>query len=821
MIEITFDNSVKEVSAFGLTQWDKGQKLKILWADMPEEFQVHFSSRGSQEAVVVEAKGQSGEAVVDIPDILLKNSADIFAWIYLVDGGQTGESVKRAVLYVRPRAKPHTTIDDLKPSQKDLLEGILIDVNDKIDHLKENGTDSTFVPDYVTDQVNEILKKATELVNENSVVFLAASDVNHKAGDYYNEIALKHMSQAMEIIAESFPVDFMTYLGDMTSGENEKSVSEAKGDFMLVNKALSPIAEKVPSFRVTGGLDGLHLGANRNGEYITSPALYNLIYKWNKDIVSPSQEKVRGYGYKDFEESKLRVIVLNTADTHGTELKPYSNTATMKSAQLQWFCESLDLSSKENSSEWSIIILGHHPLNMINRYTLAVEALEAYVQGTSVDLVASDGASVAYDFSGRNSAKILGQFHGHLHNYRVSFITSANIPLVTVPNAGYYDNNFYTDPFYTNEENALYSQTVTYDKTAYSALDTAFCLIIADKVTGEINALHYGAGIDRNIVGRKVEESEPNIPDDEENAGNGGTENEPETDGYVNQVPLSITSGGDIYNGTGYMDDNRIGNAGGVSYYEGFVHTGYIPAKFGDVIRIAGGFYDRKVGNNVSAYDQNFGIIWIASLDSSKNEECGMDYTDTGIIVLSTDQVVVGDLSKMAYIRVSTKGKGEDLIITINQEIDSSGSAGEVVPPAGNYTNIVQHAVDTAGNIYDNKGYKSNCALTSNGAEQALSGYTAVGFLEADEDAVIRIKNIGFNGSNGCYICLYDSNKSFIKSIALNGNSDSANGIAVENSIVRFTPAESSFDISTLAYFRVSGLTGSAEPIITYCEEIS
>lgn len=825
MIEITFDNSVKEVSAFGLTQWDKGQKLKILWADMPEEFQVHFSSRGSQEAVVVEASGQSGEAVVDIPDILLKNSADIFAWIYLVDGGQTGESVKRAVLYVRPRAKPHTTIDDLKPSQKDLLEGILIDVNDKIDYLKENGTDTAFVPDYVTEQVQEIVNKAAELVNENSVVFLAASDVNHKAGDYYSEIALKHMSQAMEIIAQSIPVDFMTYLGDMTSGENIKSVSEAKGDFLLVNKALSPIAEKVTSFRLTGGVDGLHLGANRNGEYITSPTLYNLIYKWNKDIISPSPEKVRGYGYKDFEESKLRVIVLNTADTHGTQLKPYSNTAVMKSEQLQWFCESLDLSSKENSSEWSIIILGHHPLDMINRYTLAVEALEAYVQGTSVDLMTSDGISVAYDFSGKNSAKILGQFHGHLHNYRVSFITSANIPLVAVPNAGYYDNNFYIDPFYTNEENALYSQTVTYDKTAYSALDTAFCLIIADKATGEINALHYGSGVDRNIVGKKVEESSPDIPGDEENGDNtgdnGGTGNEPESDGYVNQVPLSITSSGAIYNDIGYMDDNRIGNAGGVSYSEGFVHTGYIPAKFGDVIRIAGGTYDRTVGNNVSAYDKNFGIIWIMSLDSAKNEQGGMDYTDTGIIVFSTDKVVIGNLSNMAYIRVSTKGKGEDLVVTVNQEIDDSGSEGEVVPPAGNYTNIVQYAVDATGKIYENKGYSTNHALTSSGSGQTLSGYTAVGFIEADEDAVIRIKNIGFNGSNGCYICLYDSNKNFFKSITLTGASDAANGIAVENSIIKFTPAQASFDISKLAYFRVSGLTGSGEPIITYCEEIS
>ena len=45
MIEITFDNSVKEVSAFGLTQWDKGQKLRILWQDMPESWGLWASLR--------------------------------------------------------------------------------------------------------------------------------------------------------------------------------------------------------------------------------------------------------------------------------------------------------------------------------------------------------------------------------------------------------------------------------------------------------------------------------------------------------------------------------------------------------------------------------------------------------------------------------------------------------------------------------------------------------------------------------------------------------------------------------------------------------
>ena len=825
MIEITFDDSVKEVSAFGLTQWDRGQKLKIIWADMPEEFQVHFSSRGSHEAIVVTAMGESGVAEVDIPDILLKNSADIFAWIYLIDGGKIGESVKRAVLYVRPRAKPHTTIDDLKPSQKDLLEGMLIDIDNKIEYLKANGTDTKYVPDYVRKQADEIVKKVAELRNENSLVFIAASDVDHKTGDYNNEIALKHMSQAMEIITDSCPVDFMVYLGDMTSYESGKSIAEGITDIVNVNAALSPIANKVTSFRVMGGSDNLHKGLYRNGDYIRAHKLYNLIYKWNKDVVSPSDEKIRGYGYKDFEDEKLRLIILNTADTHGTELLPANKTSIMSPAQLQWFCETLDLSSKEDCADWNIIILGHHPLDMIKRYNLAIQTLEAYVTGTSIDLVTSDGYNVTYNFAGRNSAKILGQFHGHIHNYRIAFITSANIPLIAVPNAGFYDNNFYVDPYYTNEENEVYSQVVTYDKIAYSSVDTAFCVMVVDKLTGEINAIHYGAGIDRNVIGTKVEEELPNEPEYDEpvvnpDEGEGGT-NGSENVGYVNLVPTSITSSGEIYNSVGYLDDNLLSNGGMVSYAEGFVNTGFIKAKNGDIIRISGGVYDSTKGNRIVIYNESFTMVWAVDIKGTKDDMWGLDYTDTGVAVFKPGEIAVIDMDDMAYIRVSTKGKGSDLIVTVNQDIDGSDTAEGIVPPAVNYTNIVQYAVDITDNIYAGVGYSKNYAITNTGGGQVLDGYTAVGYLEIESDAVIRIKNLGFNGSNGCYLCLYNSNKDMIKCITLTGKSDTANGITVSDSIVKFTPAEANFNTGNMAYFRVSGITGSAGPIITYCEEIA
>ena len=45
MLEVNIPSGKREVSVFGLTQWDKGQKLSLSFENMPESFQVHFSSR--------------------------------------------------------------------------------------------------------------------------------------------------------------------------------------------------------------------------------------------------------------------------------------------------------------------------------------------------------------------------------------------------------------------------------------------------------------------------------------------------------------------------------------------------------------------------------------------------------------------------------------------------------------------------------------------------------------------------------------------------------------------------------------------------------
>lgn len=827
MITITFNDSTNEASAFGLTQWDKGQKLKIIWADMPENFQVHFASRSSDEAIVTQAQGQSGETVVDIPDELLKNSEDIYAWIYLTENSDAGESVKRAVLYVRPRAKPHTLVDELEMTQQEILENILSDIKQNIQYIKENGADAEYLPDYVTEEVERVLSKVSEYKSENSLVFIASSDAHLKSGDYNSETGIRHLSQAMRLICERYPMDFFAYLGDMTSGGTGKDIAEAKNEIMRVNAALHPSFQSLISFFCQGAEDNLLKSYYRNGTCITQTELFNLILRRNRDAALSDELRLRGYFFRDIDDIKVRVICLNTSDTCGEALTPSSETAVMSSAQLQWLCESLDLSAKEDSENWGIILLGHHPLNMIDKFPLAVGILEAYISGEAINTLDVDGTNIVYDFEGKNQAKIFAQFHGHLHNFKVSFIADSSIPLICIPNAGFYNNNFYTADSYTQAENLAYSENLTYNKTVNSSEDTAFCVIVIDKTSGKIYAVHYGAGVDRIIDGNVISEDSSGSSEgdnetdsDENNSGETGEdgENESSNASYTNLVPESKTSSGVVYNTNGYTDGYKLNSQGEIGYGPGYTHTGFIDISYTDTVRIGGGTYDGTAGNYILVYDSSYNLLWVATLKTADDSEAGICYAD-GVITFNPSQVQTGNLENMAYIRVSTVGLGSELIVTRNEEITDEAS-GDISDPVVSYTNILQYAADESGNIYGTDGYSDNIQLASEGEEQTANGYAVSGYLYIDSDAVIRTKGLSFDGGEGCCLCLYNSNYELIKCISLTAASDSANAIVYSDNIHTFTPADSESDLSGMAYFRISGIGSGSEMIITYCEEI-
>lgn len=173
----------------------------------------------------------------------------------------------------------------------------------------------------------------------------------------------------------------------------------------------------------------------------------------------------------------------------------------------------------------------------------------------------------------------------------------------------------------------------------------------------------------------------PNIPDEPE---------QPEE--MVNLVPTSTDTDGSIYNGTGYKENARLSSTGGVSgsAQNGSVTTGFIEYTYKApfIIRIKGATW---LGE--SALDSS--THWYVNLyNSSKNFLYGFNSGAVGAagdgyktqVVVSYDAasgVTTFDFSNSdgydaaianavrngKYFRLNAKGKGADLIVTVNQEI--------------------------------------------------------------------------------------------------------------------------------------------------------
>lgn len=101
MVNVGFTEGETTVVIDGLTQWDRGRKLRIVDDDLPAAFEVHFAPRACKTAYVVEATSTGGVATVGIPDEALQHGRDIRVYIYI-----DGKTVKTIVMPVGRRPKP-------------------------------------------------------------------------------------------------------------------------------------------------------------------------------------------------------------------------------------------------------------------------------------------------------------------------------------------------------------------------------------------------------------------------------------------------------------------------------------------------------------------------------------------------------------------------------------------------------------------------------------------------------------------------------------------------------------------------------------------
>lgn len=355
------------------------------------------------------------------------------------------------------------------------------------------------IPDYVKMEALEVAKKVQAVRTSESIVFIAASDAHQldTSADIVN--GNKHAGMAMKALAYILPgIDFACYLGDYTAGSNTTTIEEGKRHFAEINADIDEAFAGIPQFRTLGNHDPLGYSYSQNGSYLNQATLYELVGKYNNDGVTVMGSIKGGYCYRDFTDKKVRVICLNTAEMTSASSGGAEN---MTNEQKLWFANALK-SAGAKGSDWGIIVLSHHPLDWGNIF-MASSIVHAYVEGGSITVTSGN----TVNFSGSNSAKFLGAFHGHVHGFKAAKLnyiansvgTEYQAYRIATPNMCFARNNEYGQNGKNEYYGIEFGETTTYNKTANSANDTAFVVNVVNPSQQKIYSYCYGAGYDREI----------------------------------------------------------------------------------------------------------------------------------------------------------------------------------------------------------------------------------------------------------------------------------------------------------------------------------
>lgn len=580
------------------------------------------------------------------------------------------------------------------------------------------------IPSYVKAEALAVAEKVKAVMKADSIVFLAISDLHHTGPQVDNwqtniNAGNLHACQALKVLSYSLPqIDFACMLGDVTFGNAKTTTQLMQQQFNQINGWLGEAWKNIPQLRTVGNHD--------TGEYSTlvgAQFLKNNIWKYNEGAVYGSEEY--GYCYRDFAEKKLRVICLNTCE--GETVSGESAAYCCSPEQLLWFAQTLyAVGSKADAAQWGIIVLGHYPLDLGGAYPTG-NIVKAYVAGEST---VQNGVTV--NFSGHNAAKFIMNVHGHNHCFQFGKLhsvangqgTEFDAWRMCTPNACFYRNNSGV----VTMNGISFGDPAPHDKTAGTGKDTAFNVNVINPSEQVLYSFCYGAGIDRTIgyaatVYYSITNTLTNVTtsNDAVAAEDGTAYSATITaaDGYT-MSSVTVKMGGTDITSTAYNSDTGVvsiaavtgdvvitakatkvvsyhnlvptaidSNGASVPYTDGlmlsssgttsednhFTTTGFIPFDGAAVhiYRIGGeGITWNEYGARLAWYNADFtlkgSVLSYNQLDKSIYYPTKIDDPNAAA-AFSTDANVAPPHGA-AYFRVSAKGSGANLVVTLDEKIE-------------------------------------------------------------------------------------------------------------------------------------------------------
>lgn len=578
------------------------------------------------------------------------------------------------------------------------------------------------IPAYVKDEALSVAAKVKNVQNANTLTFFVISDPHHCASQsdgwaaQTNESNL-HAMMGAKILAYALDADFSVCNGDFTFGNTATTADQIKEQVGEIKSWFGEAFRGLPQFFTVGNHDTGEYNVLVGADWCMSAIM------GASDATEFGSEDIGKPYYYDLTDKKVRVICLNTCEgeMNGSDVYAISD------GQLEWFANTLKgVGEKSDASAWGIIVIGHYPLDFGGARFLS-DVLYQYIQGGTYTR-----NSVIVDFAGSNGATFIGNFHGHTHclkSDKLHYYNNGTTPTaydahrLATPAASFYRNNEYTSAVY----GVVFCEDTSYIKTADTGDDTAFCVNVVDPVEQVIYSICYGAGYDRTIsygatVYHSITNALTNVTTNNDAVAAeygtaysatiaaadgytmssvtvtmGGTDitataynsdtgvisiaavtgdvvitaNATKAVSYHNLVPTAVDSSGAS---APYTDEKMLNSSGAVSDNSGFTTTGFIPFDGGanHVYRIG--------GDGISWNTYGCRIAWYTSSYSLKGSVTNYDkigatiYYPTKVedanaaAAFSTD-INVSPPQGAAYFRVSAKGSGANLIVTLDEGI--------------------------------------------------------------------------------------------------------------------------------------------------------
>lgn len=497
------------------------------------------------------------------------------------------------------------------------------------------------IPNYVVTEAEEVANKVLSVRNAYSFVFGAISDI-HSTG---SDASTLHTGQGLIEIDKLTTLDACLNFGDGIDSYFENINADS---FLHIRKCLYSVQRGIPYIQMQGNHDQLKTDTTEDAQQ----KYFAYIGANNVGTVTDWDNRFRNYGYRDFPDQKMRVIYLNSVDVSEGE---NTDDCWLTAMQLSWLVNTaLDFTDKNG---WSFIVGCHHPLNWWYMDNL-LAILNAY-KGKASGSVTVSGTTVTYDFTNA-TAEFIAHFHGHIHNFRVETLGSNGVLSITIPNACFGRNNEYgtqydedmANDYGDADENGVQRQ---FNKTAGTAEDTAFNIVVIDRDNEKIHCFNYGAGIDRIVSFAGVlDPDEPIVPDEPEEI-----VNILDTIGYTDgkRCRTSGVTLGDLAGATAFgwydcsnlteTDVIRIYLPNGVTESETSAYAAHCTSA------------DETTSVSMAMYTQS-------NLNVFKSMFNNVSYSNN---IITLTGRLTDDASRTKF-RLSAMANGADCIMTLNQEIE-------------------------------------------------------------------------------------------------------------------------------------------------------